>query len=199
MVTYLPVGRKPPRRRSTMRVFVAGGSGALGRRLVPMLVGGGHSVVAMTRSADKTGAIRAAGAEPAVADALDEGDVMAAVREARPDAVVHQLTALTGITGNPRRFDREFETTNRLRTEGTDHLLRAAREAGARRFVVQSFAGWPYARDGGRVKTEDDPLDPNPPATEGETLAAIRYLERAATTAEGIEGVVLRYGGFYGP
>ena len=182
-----------------MRVFVAGGSGALGRRLVPMLVGGGHSVVAMTRSADKTGAIRAAGAEPAVADALDEGDVMAAVREARPDAVVHQLTALTGITGNPRRFDREFETTNRLRTEGTDHLLRAAREAGARRFVVQSFAGWPYAREGGPVKTEDDPLDTSPPIGGLATIAAIRYLESSVTGAEGLEGVVLRYGGFYGP
>jgi nucleoside-diphosphate-sugar epimerase len=182
-----------------MRVFVAGGSGALGRHLVPKLVEAGHSVVAMTRSPDKEAAIRAAGAEPAVADALDEGEVVAAVGDARPDAVVHQLTALTGITGNPRRFDREFETTNRLRTEGTDHLLRAAREAGAGRFVIQSFAGWPYAREGGQVKTEDDPLDPDPPAAERETLAAIRYLERATTTAEGIEGVVLRYGGFYGP
>jgi 2-alkyl-3-oxoalkanoate reductase len=182
-----------------MRVFVAGGSGAIGRPLIARLVGGGHSVVVMTRSGDKRDAIRAAGAEPAVADALDEAAVISAVREAAPEAVIHQLTALSGLSGNPRRFDREFATTNRLRTEGTDHLLHAAREAGARRFVAQSFAGWPYAREGGSVKAEDDPLDPDPPAAERETLAAIRYLEAAVTGAEGIEGVVLRYGGFYGP
>jgi 2-alkyl-3-oxoalkanoate reductase len=182
-----------------MRVFVAGGSGAIGRPLIARLVGAGHSVVATTRSAEKGDAIRAAGAEPAVADALDEAAVTAAVRGAAPEAVIHQLTALSGLSGNPRRFDREFATTNRLRTEGTDHLLRAAREVGARRFVAQSFAGWPYAREGGPAKAEDDPLDPVPPAAERETFAAIRYLEDAVAGAEGIEGVVLRYGGFYGP
>ncbi|MGH2993331.1 MAG: NAD-dependent epimerase/dehydratase family protein [Solirubrobacterales bacterium] len=182
-----------------MRVFVAGATGALGKRLVPMLVQSGHSVAAMTRRPQKAGAIEASGATPVVADALDGAAVGEAVRGAEPEVVVHQLTALTGLTGNPRRFDREFETTNRLRTEGTDHLLRAARESGARRFVAQSFAGWPYARGGGPAKTEDDPLDPDPPAAVGETLGAIRHLETAVTGADGVDGVVLRYGGFYGP
>ncbi|MGH2963458.1 MAG: NAD-dependent epimerase/dehydratase family protein [Solirubrobacterales bacterium] len=182
-----------------MRVFVAGATGALGRRLVPMLVESGHSVVAMSRTARKRAAIEATGATPVVADALDRDSVSEAVRDAKPEAIVHQLTALTGLTGNPRRFDREFAPTNKLRTEGTDHLLRAAGESGARRFVVQSFAGWPFAREGGSVKTEDDPLDPDPPAPLREALAAIRHLEGAATSAEGVDGFALRYGGFYGP
>jgi 2-alkyl-3-oxoalkanoate reductase len=182
-----------------MKVFVAGSTGALGKRLVPMLVESGHGVFAMTRTPAKRAAIEAAGATAVVADALDRAAVDDAVRAAEPEAVVHQLTALAGLTGNPRRFDREFATTNRLRTEGTDHLLRAAQGSGARRFVIQSFAGWPYAREGGPVKTEDDPLDPDPPAAERQTLAAIRHLERAATSAEGIDGFPLRYGGFYGP
>jgi nucleoside-diphosphate-sugar epimerase len=182
-----------------MRVFVAGATGALGSRLVPMLVEAGHSVAGMTRTPEKAGRIEAAGAEPVVADALDRAAVSEAVRGAEPEVIVHQLTALTGLSGNPRRFDREFATTNRLRTEGTDHLLSAAREAGARRFVAQSFAGWPYAREGGSAKTEDDRLDPDPPAAERETFAAIRYLENAVTGTDGLEGLVLRYGGFYGP
>jgi 2-alkyl-3-oxoalkanoate reductase len=182
-----------------MRVFVAGATGALGSRLVPMLVDAGHSVAGMTRTPEKARRIEAAGAEAVVADALDRAAVSEAVRGAEPQVVVHQLTALTGLSGNPRRFDREFATTNRLRTEGTDHLLSAAREAGARRFVAQSFAGWPYAREGGPVKTEDDRLDPDPSAAERETFAAIRYLENAVTGADGLEGLVLRYGGFYGP
>ena len=139
----------------------------------------------------------AAGAEPVVADALDRDAVLAAVTAARPDAVVHQLTDLAGIT-NLRRFDQGFAATNRLRTEGTDHLLEAA-AAGASRFVAQSFAGWPFAWVGGPVKTEDDPLDPDPPAELRRTLDAIRHLESAVLGAEGLEGVVLRYGGFYGP
>src|ERR671918_1694235 len=150
-------------RRSMMRVFVAGATGALGGRMVPMLVEAGHSVAGMTRPPEKAGRIEAAGAEPVVADALDRAAVSEAVRGAEPEVIVHQLTALTGLSGNPRRFDREFATTNRLRTEGTDHLLAAAREAGARRVVAQSFAGWPLAREGGPVKTEDAPLDPDPP------------------------------------
>jgi nucleoside-diphosphate-sugar epimerase len=181
-----------------MKVFVAGATGAIGRRLIPMLLRGGHSVVAMTRSAAKTDAIRAVGAVPAVADALDEGAVMAAVRRAKPDVVVHQLTAIPPRF-NVRRFDREFALTNRLRTEGTDHLVAAARAVSARRFVAQSFAGWPYARDGGPVKTEADPLDPEPPAAFRRTLEAIRYLEATVLEAGGPEGLVLRYGAFYGP
>jgi nucleoside-diphosphate-sugar epimerase len=182
-----------------MRVFVAGASGAIGGRLVPMLMEAGHAVVAMTRTADKADAIRASGAEPVLADALDADSVGAAVRAAEPEAVVHQLTALSSMTGNPRKFAEDFALTNRLRTEGTDHLLAAARAAGARRFVAQSYAGWPYAREGGPVKTEDDPLDPDPPAAAGDALDAMRYLDRIVPGAEGIEGVVLRYGGFYGP
>ena len=181
-----------------MRVFVAGATGALGRRLVPLLVVGGHQVTAMTRSPGKAAGLRAAGAEPVVADALDRDAVLAAVAEARPEVVVHQLTALAGAL-NLRRFDESFAATNRLRTEGTDHLVAAARAAGARRLVAQSFAGWPFARVGGPVKTEDDPLDPEPPAELRRTLDAIRRLESAVLGADGLEGLVLRYGGFYGP
>ena len=182
-----------------MRVFLAGAGGALGRQLVPKLVDGGHEVVAMTRSPRKVDALRDAGAFPVVADGLDREAVVAAVTGAEPEVVIHQMTALTDVTGNPRRFDREFALTNELRTNGTDHLLAGALSAGARRLIVQGFAGWPTVREGGPVKTEDDPLDPNPPATMRETLDAFRYLERVVPRAEGIEGLVLRYGGFYGP
>ncbi|HEU4898743.1 MAG TPA: NAD(P)-dependent oxidoreductase [Actinomycetota bacterium] len=181
-----------------MRIFVAGATGALGRRLVPLLVSGGHQVTGMTRSPGKAAWLRAAGAEPVVADALDRDDVLRVVTAARPEVVVHQLTDLAGMT-NLRRFDAGFAATNRLRTEGTDHLLAAARAAGARRLVAQSFAGWPSARVGGPVKTEEDPFDPDPPAELRRSLDAIRHLEAAVAQAAGIEGLVLRYGGFYGP
>jgi 2-alkyl-3-oxoalkanoate reductase len=181
-----------------MRIFVAGATGALGRRLVPLLVERGHQVSGMTRTAGKAAGLRAAGAEPVVADALDRDAVLAAVVAARPEVVVHELTALAEMT-DFRKLDQGFALTNRLRTEGTDHLLAAARAAGARRFVAQSFAGWPFARVGGPVKTEDDPLDPDPPAQLRRTLDAIRHLESAVLGTEGVEGVVLRYGGFYGP
>jgi nucleoside-diphosphate-sugar epimerase len=181
-----------------MRILVAGATGVLGRRLLPLLIGGGHQVTAMTRTAGKAAGLRQAGAEPVVADALDRDAVAAAVAAARPEVVVHQLTDLAGTTSF-RRFDQEFAATNRLRTEGTDHLVAATRAAGARRLVAQSFAGWPFARVGGPVKTEDDPLDPDPPAELRRTLEAIRHLEAAVLGAEGLEGVVLRYGGFYGP
>jgi nucleoside-diphosphate-sugar epimerase len=181
-----------------MRIFVAGATGALGRRLVPLLVERGHQVTGMTRTAAKAAGLRAAGAEPVVADALDRDAVLAAVAAARPEVVVHELTALAEMT-DFRKLDQGFALTNRLRAEGTDHLLAAARAAGARRFVAQSFAGWPFARVGGPVKTEDDPLDPDPPAQLRRTLDAIRHLESAVLGAEGLEGVVLRYGGFYGP
>jgi 2-alkyl-3-oxoalkanoate reductase len=181
-----------------MRIFVAGATGALGRRLMPLLVAGGHRVTAMTRSPAKAGGLRAAGAEPVVADALDREAVLLAVAAARPEVLVHQLTDLASTT-DLRKFDAGFAATYRLRTEGTAHLLAAAQAARARRFVAQSFAGWPFARIGGPVKTEDDPLDPDPPAELRRTLDAIRQLEAAVLGAEGIEGVVLRYGGFYGP
>jgi nucleoside-diphosphate-sugar epimerase len=181
-----------------MRVFVAGATGAVGSSLVPVLVEAGHDVVGMTRSQDKVDALRAASAEPMVADGLDRDAVLDAVRGAKPEVVVHELTALPA-SFDIRRFDRTFEMTNRLRTEGTDNLLDAARGEGTRRFVIQSFAGWPYERRGGPVKSEEAPLDPEPPKHMRRTLDAIRYLEAAALGAEGIEGIVLRYGGFYGP
>src|SRR4051794_7151178 len=181
-----------------MKVFVAGATGALGKQLIPRLVAAGHEVTGMTRSAGKSDAVAALRARPVVADALDAEAVLRAVLDAAPEAIVHELTALSGSV-DLRRFDRAFATTNRLRTEGTDNLLAAGRAAGARRFVAQSFAGWPFARTGGRVKTEDDPLDPAPPAAMRRTLDAIRHLERAVTGAEWAEGVVLRYGALFGP
>jgi nucleoside-diphosphate-sugar epimerase len=181
-----------------MRIFVAGATGAIGRRLTPILVRAGHSVVGMTRSSHKSAELRAMGAESVVADALDAGAVMAAVRRAAPEVMVHELTAIPAML-DFRKIEQQFALTNRLRTEGTDHLVAAAQAVGARRFVAQSFAGWPYARTGGLVKTEEDPLDAIPPAALRQTLEAIRHLEARVTGASGIEGLVLRYGGFYGP
>jgi nucleoside-diphosphate-sugar epimerase len=181
---------------NSLRIFIAGASGTLGRRLVPQLVDRGHHVVGTTRS--NPDRVRDLGAEPVAADPLDRAALVAAVVAAEPEVVVHQLTALSGL-GMVRNFDKAFAMTNRLRTEGTDNLIAAARAAGARRLVWQSYAGWPYAREGAAVKSEDEPLDPDPPADVRETLAAIRHLEAAVTGAEGMEGVVLRYGGFYGP
>jgi nucleoside-diphosphate-sugar epimerase len=177
-----------------MRVFVSGAGGAIGARLVPQLVAAGHEVVGSTRSPDKEARLRELGAEPVVLDVLDAAAVRKAVAAARPDAIVHQATALAGLS-DYKHFDRSFAATNRLRTEGTDALLAAARESGVERFIGQSFAGWPYAREGGPVKTEDDPLDPTPVSAMSETLAAIRHLEQSAVDAGGI---ALRYGGFYG-
>jgi 2-alkyl-3-oxoalkanoate reductase len=177
-----------------MKVFVAGASGAIGNRLVPQLVQSGHEVTGTTRSPAKAERVRGMGAEAVVLDILDAAAVHDAVVAARPDAIVHQATALTGLS-DFKHFDRSFAATNRLRTEGTDALLAAARGAGVRRFVAQSYAGWPYAREGDGVKTEDDPLDPTPVAAMQESHAAIRYLEQSVLDAGGI---VLRYGGFYG-
>jgi nucleoside-diphosphate-sugar epimerase len=178
-----------------MRIFVAGASGAVGGRLVPLLVDGGHDVVAMTRSPQKADALRALGAEPAVADGLDRNAVMQAVVRAEPEVVVHQMTALSQIK-SMKKFDDEFALTNRLRTEGTDHLVEAARAAGVRRLIVQSYGNWNYERTGTGQKTEDDPLDPNPPANQRRSLEAIRHAERAALE---FGGIALRYGAFYGP
>ena len=181
-----------------MKVFVAGATGAIGARLVPMLVAAGHDVVATSRSPEKAARLAALGAEPVVVDALDRDAVIAAVTTAAPDVVVHELTALAGIT-NLRDFDRAFAQTNLLRTRGVDNLLEAARTAGARRFVAQSYAGWPTAREGGLVKTEDDPLDTDPARTMRKSLAAIRHVEQTVPAARDLEGLVLRYGPFYRP
>jgi nucleoside-diphosphate-sugar epimerase len=180
-----------------MKVFVAGATGAMGKQLVPRLISAGHDVVGTTRSESKQAALYELGATPVVLDALDPDQVAAAVAEAEPDAIVHELTSIE--TFDLRHFDRSFAMTNRLRTEGTDHLLSAARAAAVKRFVIQSYTSWPYARTGGPVKTEDDPLDPRPPREMRESLDAIRHLESAVTGADWTEGIVLRYGGFYGP
>jgi nucleoside-diphosphate-sugar epimerase len=181
-----------------MRVFVAGASGAVGRRLVPQLVERGHEVVATTRSPENCDALRALGANPVVMDGLDAASVGAAVARAEPDVIVHEMTALTDF-GDLRHFDAGFALTNELRTQGTDHLLAAADAVGVRRFVAQSFTGWPNERVGGPVKTESDPLDPTPPAQQRQSIEAIRYLERAVEAATPIEGFALRYGSLYGP
>ena len=180
-----------------MRVFVAGANGAVGRRLVPMLVARGHQVTGTTTSEKSSEAIRAMGAEPVVVDGLDAAAIGEAVARAEPDAIIHQMTALSG-TPDFRHFDRWFALTNRLRTEGTEHLLAAAQASGVKRFLAQSFTGWSNARTGGPIKTEDDPLDPNPVKEQTETLAAIKFLERAVLDAP-LEGIVVRYGGLYGP
>lgn len=168
----------------------------LGRTLLPMLVEAGHDVVGTTRSAAKADSIRASGAQPVVLDALDRDAVLEAVREAAPDVVIHQLTAIERT--DFKRFDQSFAVTNQLRTRGLDHLLDAAQAAGAKRFIAQSFTGWTNKRTGG-VKTEEDPLDDQPARGSEKSLAAIRYLENAVTTANSVDGLVLRYGLFYGP
>ena len=181
-----------------MRVFVAGAAGAIGRQLIPQLTAQGHQVTATTRNPGKAATLRELGAEPVVVDGLDAAAVGEAVARAEPDAVIHQMTALAGVV-SLRRFDKKFAVTNRLRTEGTDHLLAAAAAAGVRRFVAQGYTGWANIRDGSPVKTEDDPLDPRPPAMQRESLAAIRHLERVVPAAAPVQGIVLRYGSFYGP
>jgi nucleoside-diphosphate-sugar epimerase len=181
-----------------MRVFVAGAAGAVGQQLLPLLAAQGHEVTATTRSPGKAALLRELGAEPVVVDGLDAEAVGKAVAQAEPEAIIHQMTSLAG--GNSlRNFDKTFAVTNRLRTEGTDHLLAAATAAGVRRFVAQSYTGWTNPRTGGPVKTEDDPLDPNPPAAQRESLAAIRHVEQVVPAATQMEGIVLRYGSFYGP
>ncbi len=175
-----------------MRVFVAGGAGVLGRRLVPQLVARGHQVMATTTSSAKSGMVERLGAEAIVMDGLDAGSVGEAVAKARPDVIVHQMTA---ISGKPdiKHFDRWFATTNRLRTEGTDHLLAAAEATGVSHFIAQGYASWNGVRTGGWVKTEEDPLDPT---STGKGAKALRHLEDAVVRAG---GAVLRYGAFYGP
>jgi nucleoside-diphosphate-sugar epimerase len=181
-----------------MRIFVAGATGAVGRALVPALVAAGHSVTGLTRSPEKAGAIRRAGAEPVVADGLNARAVRAAVISVRPDVIIDEMTDLATVT-DLRHFDRAFANTNRLRTEGTDHLLAAAHEADVKRFIAQSFCGWSFSRESDAVKTETDALDPEPPRELARTLDALRYLEQIVTKSIHLEGIVLRYGSFYGP
>jgi nucleoside-diphosphate-sugar epimerase len=180
-----------------MRVFVAGATGAIGKQLVPRLVAAGHEVTGMTRSEPKQAVLAELGAVPVVADALDPDQVADVVGHARPDVIVHQLTAIRSV--DPRHFDRDFAPTNRLRTEGTDHLLSAGQAVGVRRFVAQSNGAFTYARTGAAVKGEEDPLDPSPAPQMRGMVGAVRHLEEAVLGADWTEGIVLRYGAFYGP
>src|SRR4051812_25496974 len=177
-----------------MHVYIAGGTGAIGRRLIPQLVARGHRVTSTTRDSRKIELIESLGAAAAVLDALDSAAVGESVAKAEPDAVVHQLTALAGKL-DVKHFDRTFAMTNRLRTEGLDHLIAAAQATGVPHVVTQSYTGWPNIRSGSWVKDEEDPLDPEPPRAQRETLEGIRYLEEAT---QKVDGTVLRYGGFYG-
>jgi len=179
-----------------MRVFVAGATGVIGQYLVPGLISAGYDVTASTRSPAKASRLKDQGATPAIVDGLDRQAVLTAVTAAQPEVIIHQMTALTS-TRSFRHFDKEFAVTNELRSKGTDYLLEAAIQAGTRRFIGQSFTGWTYARDGGPVKTEEDPLDPHPLAVTASTLAAIRHLEEVVPETVP-EGLVLRYGILYG-
>jgi 2-alkyl-3-oxoalkanoate reductase len=186
-----------------MKILLAGATGVLGKALVPQLVAQGHEVVGMTRSTSKQDLVRSMGARPVVADALDPDAVAQAVASAEPEVIVHELTALSGPMSmrdarHPERFEGAI-MTNRLRTQGTDHLLAAGRAVGARRFVAQSFGAFRFARTGGAVQSEDDPLDPDAPGAPQPGVEAIVYLEQTVTTIAWGEGLALRYGGFYGP
>jgi nucleoside-diphosphate-sugar epimerase len=179
-----------------MRVLVAGATGAIGQQLVPLLVAAGHEVHGMTRSESKQAMLSELGAEPVVADALDPDQVADAVGRARPDVIVHQLTAIGAI--DMRHFDRDFALTNRLRTEGTDHLLSAGQAVGVQRFVAQSHI-LTYGGTGAAVKSEEEAFDSTPPKEMREAWEAIRHLEQAVLDARWTEGIALRYGHFYGP
>jgi nucleoside-diphosphate-sugar epimerase len=177
-----------------MRVLVIGATGAIGSHLVPQLRAHGHEVIGSSRSASNAERLRALGAEPVVLDVLDAAATREVVAASRPDAIIYEATALADLR-DFKHFDRSFAQTNRLRTEGTDILLAAARDAGVRRIVAQSYANFRYAREGGPIKTEDDPLDPTPPAATRQSVAAMRHLDQAVI---GAGGIALRYGNFYG-
>jgi nucleoside-diphosphate-sugar epimerase len=181
-----------------MKVFVAGATGAIGKQLVPRLLAAGHAVHGMTHSESKQALLHELGAVPVVADALDPDQVAEALARVKPDVIVHQLTAIGAV--DARHMERDFAPTNRLRTEGTDHLLSAAQAVGGvRRFVAQSNGAFVYARSGGAVKSEEDPLDPTPVREMRAIIAALRHLEGAVLGADWTQGIVLRYGALYGP
>ena len=180
-----------------MRVFVAGAGGAVGRRLVPQLIARGHEVTGTVKNPAATEAIRGLGATAVVVDGLDAAAVGEAVARAEPDAIIHEMSALSGRS-DLRHFDRWFHVTNELRTTGTENLLAAAQATGVRRFIAQSYTGWNNRRDGGPKVTEDEPFDPDPAPAQRETAAAIEFLEHAVTSAP-LVGIALRYGNLYGP
>lgn len=178
-----------------MKVFVAGASGAIGRQLIPRLIASGHKVHGMTRSESKRTLLHELGAVPVVADALERDQVAVALAAAEPDVVIHELTAIGDL--DTRHMEHDFAATNRLRTEGTDYLIAAARAIGVKRFIAQSHIA-AYARTGGPLKSEDDPFDDAPAGAMRANADAMRHLETAVLGAAGIEGIVLRYGWFYG-
>jgi nucleoside-diphosphate-sugar epimerase len=177
-----------------MRIFITGATGAIGQRLLPQLKERGHQLVASVRSAGRLDRLRAMGVEAVILDLLDPDAVRLAVCAARADAIIHEATALGGVT-DLKHFDRSFALTNQLRMRATDNLIAAARASGVRKVVAQSYTGWPYGRRGGQIKTEDDPLDPYPVPSMRESLEAIKHLEHAVV---GAGGIALRYGAFYG-
>jgi nucleoside-diphosphate-sugar epimerase len=179
-----------------MRVFVTGATGALGQHLVPALIAAGHEVTATTRTPGKAGQLREAGAEPVVVDGLDRETLTAAVQAASPEVIVHEMTALADMR-SLRNVDKVFAATNELRTRGTDNLLAAAARAGTRRVIAQSNTNM-TARSGAPVQTEEDPLDSRPVPSAAGTVAAVKHVEEAVPRAVP-EGIVLRYGNFYGP
>lgn len=181
-----------------MRIFVAGASGAVGKRLIPALVKGGHHVIGMTHSLQKRNLVHSLGADHVAADGLDRDAVVREVTRTQPDVIVQEMTAIP-TDFNPRKFEQIFALTDRLRMEGTDNLFEAAHAAGVRRVVAQSYCGWPYAYEGAPIKTEDDPLEADPAPVFRRSLSAIRQLESTVTQTAGIDGLVLRYGPFYGP
>lgn len=182
----------------SMRVLVAGASGVVGKVVLPALVARGHTVMGLVRSPSSAAPVEGLGAQPAIVDALDAAAVRDCLQRFQPHAVAHELTALPATT-DLRHFAEVFEQTNRLRTAGLDNLLAAARAVGVRRFVAQSFCGWPNARSGGPAKTEDDPLDAHPPQQFRSTFAALRHVESTMASAADVRGCALRYGAFYGP
>jgi nucleoside-diphosphate-sugar epimerase len=182
-----------------MRIFVVGATGAIGPPIVSLLVARGHTVIGTTRTPGKVDRLRATGAAAVTLDVLDRDGVLEALDRTKPDVVVHEATALAGFN-DFRKFDEGFAPTNRLRSEGTDNLLEGIRRLPVRRLVAQSYAGpGAFAKTGGWIKTEEDPLDPNPPPAMRRGIEAMAHLERVVLGANGIEGTVLRYGGFYGP
>lgn len=182
-----------------MKIFFLGSTGVIGRNLIPLLVSQQHDVTALVSSEKKISEAENMGAKGVAVNVFDRKELTELIKRIDPEIILHQLTALSHVTGNFRKFDKEFEITNRFRTEVTDTLFKAAELTGVKRIIVQSFCGWPFARVGGLIKTEKDPLDPNPPSGFRETHNAIRHLENVVERSEKVEALALRYGMFYGP
>lgn len=181
-----------------MKIFITGGTGTIGKSLLPLLTEKKHEVVALVRSVKKIKEVEETGAKAIIADVLNKKELTSIIKKVEPEVIINQLTALSNIGGSFKNFDKVFELTNRFRTEVNDTLLHAANLTGVRRFITQSFCGWPFARKGGRLKTEEDPLDADPPKNFSKTLNAIAYLENAVKRSEKVQAFALRYGIIYG-